>query len=158
MLLISSCNHGEQEKNITVNHCTRHSAAKLINKLLQHQRYYFPKCLTSIIDITESRGGHSIGHGCTQCTPDNSCKRNRSQQVIYCNWIQIRIQIVLLGFGGAPSRTAEGKRRGGHTLRMRSSPAKGWAKTGQMAPPLAQSSPPGKEEKRKERVREKRKL
>jgi len=30
--------------------------------------------------------------------------------------------------------------------RMRSSPAKGWAKTGQMAPPLAQSPPPGKEE------------
>jgi len=29
---------------------------------------------------------------------------------------------------------------------MRSSPAKGWAKKGQMAPPLAQSSPPGKEE------------
>jgi len=29
---------------------------------------------------------------------------------------------------------------------MRSSPAKGWAKTGQMAPPLAQSSPPGMEE------------
>jgi hypothetical protein len=29
---------------------------------------------------------------------------------------------------------------------MRSSPEKGWAKTGQMAPPLAQSSPPGKEE------------
>jgi hypothetical protein len=29
---------------------------------------------------------------------------------------------------------------------MRSSLAKGWAKTGQMAPPLAQSSPPGKEE------------
>jgi len=29
---------------------------------------------------------------------------------------------------------------------MRSSPAKGWAKTGQMAPPLAESSPPGKEE------------
>ena len=27
-----------------------------------------------------------------------------------------------------------------------SSPAKGWAKTRQMAPPLAQSSPPGKEE------------
>jgi hypothetical protein len=27
-----------------------------------------------------------------------------------------------------------------------SSPAKGWAKTLQMAPPLAQSSPPGKEE------------
>ncbi|KAG2555203.1 hypothetical protein PVAP13_9KG562830 [Panicum virgatum] len=29
---------------------------------------------------------------------------------------------------------------------MHSSPAKGWAKTGQMAPPLAQASPPGKEE------------
>jgi len=29
---------------------------------------------------------------------------------------------------------------------MRSSPAKGWPKTGQMVPPLAQSSPPGKEE------------
>jgi len=29
---------------------------------------------------------------------------------------------------------------------MRSSPAKGWAKIGQMAPPLAKSSPPGKEE------------
>jgi len=29
---------------------------------------------------------------------------------------------------------------------MRSSPAKGWAKTGKMAPPLAESSPPGKEE------------
>jgi len=29
---------------------------------------------------------------------------------------------------------------------MRSSPAKVWAKTGQMAPPLTQSSPPGKEE------------
>jgi len=36
---------------------------------------------------------------------------------------------------------------------MRSSPAKGWAKTGQMAPPLTQSSPPGKEEQREERVR-----
>ena len=45
-----------------------------------------------------------------------------------------------------PSRIAEGKRRGGHTWRMRSSPAKGRAKTGQMAPPLAQPSPPGKEE------------
>jgi len=32
------------------------------------------------------------------------------------------------------------------TWEMRSSPAKGWAKTGQMAPPLAQSSPPEKEE------------
>ena len=29
---------------------------------------------------------------------------------------------------------------------MRSSPVKGWAKTGKMAPPLAQTSPPGKEE------------
>jgi len=38
---------------------------------------------------------------------------------------------------------------------MRSSPAKGWAKTGQMAPPLAQPPPPGKEEQREERVREK---
>ena len=47
---------------------------------------------------------------------------------------------------GAPSRAAEGKRRGGHTWRMRSSPAKGWAKTGQMARPVAQSAPPGKEE------------
>ena len=46
---------------------------------------------------------------------------------------------------GAPSRTAEEKRRGRHTWRMRLSPAKGWAKTGQMAPPLTQSSPPGKE-------------
>jgi len=37
---------------------------------------------------------------------------------------------------------------------MRSSPAKGWAKTGQMAPPLAQSSPPGKEEQGGENPRE----
>jgi len=29
---------------------------------------------------------------------------------------------------------------------MRSSPAKGWATTGKMAPPLAQSPPPGKED------------
>ena len=47
---------------------------------------------------------------------------------------------------GSSLRTADGKRRSGHTWRMRSSPAKGWAKTEQMAPPLAQSSPPGKEE------------
>jgi hypothetical protein len=40
---------------------------------------------------------------------------------------------------------------------MRSSLAKGWAKTGQMAPPLAQSSPPGKEERgRRESERRKR--
>jgi len=37
---------------------------------------------------------------------------------------------------------------------MRSSPAKGWAKTRQMAPPLAQSSPPGKEEQGGESRRE----
>ena len=59
--------------------------------------------------------------------------------IILANEIEVRVW-------GAPSRTAEGKRRGGHTWRMRSSPAKGWAKKGQMAPPLAQSSPPGKEE------------
>ena len=44
---------------------------------------------------------------------------------------------------GAPSRTAEGKRRGGYTWRML---VAGKAKMRQMAPPLAQSSPPGKEE------------
>ena len=31
---------------------------------------------------------------------------------------------------------------------MHSSPAEGWAKTGQIAPPLALSSPPGKEEEK----------
>ena len=63
--------------------------------------------------------------------------------------------ISFVGVWGAPSLTAEGKRRGGHTWRMRSSPAKGWAKTGQMAPPLAQSSPPGKEEQGRKESREK---
>ncbi|RLN39820.1 hypothetical protein C2845_PM01G16530 [Panicum miliaceum] len=37
---------------------------------------------------------------------------------------------------------------------MRSSPAEGWAKTGQMAPPLAQSSPPGNEEQGRKGRRE----
>jgi len=37
---------------------------------------------------------------------------------------------------------------------MRSSPAKSWAKTGKMAPPLAQSSPPGNEEQGGESPRE----
>jgi len=44
---------------------------------------------------------------------------------------------------GAPSRTAEGKRRGRRGIPGGcSSPVKGWAETGLMAPPLAQSSPP----------------
>jgi len=38
------------------------------------------------------------------------------------------------------------RNRSPQNWRIRSSPAKGWAKAGQMAPPLAQSSPPGKEE------------
>ena len=57
------------------------------------------------------------------------------------------MQTVLLGFGVlrfAQQKEREGGRK--HTWRMRSSPAKGMEKTGRMAPPLAQSSPPGKEE------------
>jgi len=44
--------------------------------------------------------------------------------------------VVLLGF--RVLRLAQRKERegGGHTWRIRSSPAKRWAKTGQMAPPL----------------------
>ena len=68
--------------------------------------------------------------------------------IVLANEIKVRVW-------GAPSSTAEGKRRCGHTWRMRSSPAKGWAKTGQMAPPLAQSSPPGKEGRRAYERREK---
>jgi len=54
-------------------------------------------------------------------------------------------------------RLAQQKEREGagrHTWRMRSSPAKGSAKTGQMAPPIAQSPPTGKEEKGGESPRE----
>jgi len=51
----------------------------------------------------------------------------------------------MLGFGVL--RLAQQKEREGAGIPEGcSSPAKGWAKTRQMAPPLAQSSPPGKEE------------
>ena len=66
------------------------------------------------------------------------------------------MQTVLLGFGVlrlAQQKEREGARK--HTWRMRSSPAKGREKTGRMAPPLAQSSPPGKEGRRAYERREK---
>ena len=59
-------------------------------------------------------------------------------------------------------RLAQQKEREGgrHTWTMRSSPAKGWAKTGKMVPPLAESAPPGKEEcresERRERIKKQR--
>jgi hypothetical protein len=44
-------------------------------------------------------------------------------------------------------RLAQQKEREGASIPGRcSSPAKGWAKTWRVAPPLAQSSPPGKED------------
>jgi hypothetical protein len=58
---------------------------------------------------------------------------------------QIRTQRVLLAFGVlhlAQQKQKEGAGIPGGC----SSPAKGWAKTSRMAPPRAQSSPPGKED------------
>jgi len=66
----------------------------------------------------ESRGGPSIGHGCTHANPTD-----------FANEIEVsRIYCIVPGSDpntnsfvrvwGAPSRTAEGKRRGGHTWWM----------------------------------------
>jgi len=100
-----------------------------------------------------TRGGPSIERGCTHVHPKilaNEIEVSRLDSDPSTNSF-VRVW-------GAPSRPAEGKRRGGHTWRMRSSPAKGWAKTGQIAPPLAQSSPPGKEEESSQGGESERKL
>ena len=100
--------------------------------------------------VPRIRGGPSIGHGCTHVQPIILVLANEIQvsrrKHIYCRKLVDSDPNTdsFVRVWGAPSLTAEGKRRGGHTWRMRSSPAKGWAKTGQMAPPLAQSSPPGR--------------
>ena len=59
---------------------------------------------------------------------------------IYCNWLQIQIQIVLLGSGVLRLAQHKGKRRGGRGI------PGGCARRRQRAgPPFAQSSPPGRE-------------
>ena len=63
-----------------------------------------------------------------RCTPDYYFQTKSKLVGVYCNWIQIRIQIVLLGFGVL--RLAQHKEREGAGIPGRcSSPAKGWAKT-----------------------------
>ena len=93
------------------------------------------------------RGGPSIGHGCTHVHPVILVLANEIQvsrrKPIYCRELGDSDPNTdsFVRVWGAPSRTAQGKRRG------RSGIPGGCARRQQRAgPPLAQSSPPGKED------------
>ena len=81
------------------------------------------------------------------CTPDCFCKRIEVSK--YCNWIQIRIQIVLLGFGVL--RLAQQKEREGERAYLEDALVAGKGlgqdRTNDAA---ARSSPPGKGGDRRE--------
>ena len=86
--------------------------------------------------VPRIRGGPSIGHGCTHVQPIILVLANEIQvsrrKHIYCRELVDSDPNTdsFVRVWGAPSRTAQGRRRGGRGIpgrRMRSSPAKGWA-------------------------------
>jgi len=81
------------------------------------------------------------------CPPDNQGRTQHRtwvhvQSIIFPNEIEVSRYVRVWG---APSPTAEGKRKGGHTWWMLVA-GKGLGEDVRMAPPLAQASPPAKED------------